>query len=152
MSSVNKVILLGNLGKDPEVRSTQSGGKIVTFSMATSDRWTDKQTGEKRENTYWHNVVIFNENLAGIAEKYLRKGSKVYIEGAIQTRKWQDQQGQDRWSTEVVLKGFNAQIVLLERAERQGSGEENYGYEQTAQTKPQPRRPLGDELNDEVPF
>src|SRR5882672_12330642 len=107
--SVNKVILLGNLGRDPEVRHTQDGKAIVNLSLATSENWRDKQTGERREKTEWHRVVIFNENLAKVAEQYLKKGSKIYIEGQLQTRKWQDQQGQDRYSTEVVLQGFSSQ-------------------------------------------
>ena len=105
--SVNKVILVGNLGKDPEIRRTQDGRPIANLRIATSESWRDKTTGEKREKTEWHSVVIFNENLCKVAEQYLRKGSKVYIEGALQTRKWQDQDGQDRYSTEVVLQGFN---------------------------------------------
>ena len=106
--SVNKVILVGNLGADPEVRQTQDGRPIVNLRVATSDSWRDKATGERREKTEWHRVVIFNENLARVAEQYLKKGSKVYLEGSLQTRKWQDQSGQDRYSTEVVLQGFNS--------------------------------------------
>ncbi len=113
MSSVNKVILVGNLGKDPEVRTFQSGGKVCNFSIATSERWKDKQSGEKHERTEWHNVSIFNEGLVGVAEKYLRKGSKVYVEGQLETRKWQDQSGNDRYSTEVVLRPFRSELVLL---------------------------------------
>lgn len=114
MSSVNKVILIGNLGNDPEVRQLPSGGKVVNMSVATSERWKDKATGEQREKTEWHRVTIFSDGLAGVAEKYLRKGSKVYIEGALQTRKWQDKDGADRYSTEVVLQGFNATLVMLD--------------------------------------
>ena len=117
MSSVNKVILVGNLGKDPEIRHTQDGRPIANLSVATSEKWTDKRTGEFREKTEWHRVVIFNEGLCGVAEKYLKKGSKVYLEGALQTRKWQDQSGQDRYSTEVVLQVFNSKLVLLDRSE-----------------------------------
>lgn len=152
MSSVNKVILVGNLGKDPEVRSTQDGRKIVSFSMATSDRWTDKTTGEKRENTHWHNVVVFNENLAVIAEKYLRKGSKAYVEGSLQTRKWQDQNGTDRWTTEVVLKAFNGQIVLLDSNRREAPSEENYGSGTTKRSAPPQQKSASNDFNDEVPF
>ena len=104
--SVNKVILVGNLGADPEVRNLPSGGKVVNLSIATSENWKDKNTGERREKTEWHRVVIFSEGLARVAESYLRKGSKVYIEGQLQTRKWQDQSGQDKYSTEIVLQGF----------------------------------------------
>ena len=111
--SLNKVCLIGNLGKDPEVRSTQSGDKIVSFSVATSERWKDK-SGERREKTEWHNVVIFNEGLAGVAERFLRKGSKVYVEGAMKTRKWTDRDGNERYSTEVVLQRFNGVLVLLD--------------------------------------
>ena len=118
--SVNKVILVGNLGKDPEVRSFQNGGKVCNFSLATSENWKDKNSGERREKTEWHNVAIFNENLVRIAEQYLKKGSKVYIEGALQTRKWQDQSGADKYTTEVVLQNFNGTLVLLDRAEGGG--------------------------------
>jgi len=114
--SVNKVILVGNLGADPEIRRTQDGRPIANLRLATSDSWRDKTTGERREKTEWHRVVIFNENLCRIAEQYLKKGSKVYIEGALQTRKWQDQSGQDRYSTEVVLQGFRGELTLLDRA------------------------------------
>jgi single-strand DNA-binding protein len=114
--SVNKVILIGNLGADPEIRRTQDGRPIANLRLATSDFWRDKATGERREKTEWHRVVIFNENLCRIAEQYLKKGSKVYIEGALQTRKWQDQSGQDRYSTEVVLQGFRGELTLLDRA------------------------------------
>lgn len=118
--SVNKVILVGNLGRDPEVRFTQDNKKIVTLSVATSDSWKDKNTGERREKTEWHRVVIFNEGLANISEQYLRKGSKVYIEGALQTRKWTDKDGVDKYSTEVVLQGFNCVMTMLDG--RSGTG------------------------------
>ena len=114
--SVNKVILVGNLGADTEIRRTQDGRPIANLRLATSDSWRDITTGERREKTEWHRVVIFNENLCRIAEQYLKKGSKVYIEGALQTRKWQDQSGQDRYSTEVVLQGFRGELTLLDRA------------------------------------
>ncbi len=112
--SVNKVILVGNLGADPEVRNLPSGGKVVNLSVATSENWRDKNTGERRERTEWHRVVIFSEGLAKVAEQYLKKGSKVYLEGALQTRKWQDQSGQDKYSTEVVLQGFNSNLTMLD--------------------------------------
>ena len=112
--SVNKVILLGNLGRDPEIRSTQSGSKMATFSMATSKRWRDKNTQEQRDKTSWHNIVVFGDGLVDIVEKYVKKGSKIYIEGELQTRKWQDQDGNDRYSTEVVLQGFNSNLTLLD--------------------------------------
>ena len=125
--SLNKVMLIGNLGKDPEVRSFQNGGKVCNFSLATSESWKDKNTGERREKTDWHNVAIFNENLVRIAEQYLKKGSKVYIEGSLQTRKWQDQSGADKYTTEVVLQNFNGTLVLLDRAEGGGGGQRGGG-------------------------
>jgi single-strand DNA-binding protein len=120
--SVNKVILVGNLGADPEIRRTQDGRPIANLRLATSESWKDKTTGERKEKTEWHRVVIFNENLCRVAEQYLKKGSKVFIEGALQTRKWQDQSGQDRYSTEVVLQGFRGEMTLLDRAGGAGSG------------------------------
>ncbi len=120
--SVNKVILVGNLGADPEIRRTQDGRPIANLRVATSESWKDKTTGERREKTEWHRVVIFNENLCRIAEQYLKKGSKVFIEGQLQTRKWQDQAGQDRYSTEVVLQGFRGELTLLDRAGAGGAG------------------------------
>ena len=120
--SVNKVILVGNLGRDPESRSFQNGGKVVNLRIATSESWKDRNTGERKEKTEWHSVAIFNEGLANVAERYLRKGSKVYIEGQLQTRKWQDQQGQDKYSTEIVLQGFNSVLTMLDGAPGQGGG------------------------------
>jgi len=120
--SVNKVILVGNLGRDPEVRFTQDNKKIVNMSIATSESWKDRNSGERKERTEWHRVVIFSEGLANIAEKYLRKGSKVYIEGQLQTRKWQDQDGKDKYSTEVVLQGFNCTLTMLDGREGGGGG------------------------------
>ena len=121
--SVNKVILVGNLGRDPESRSFSNGGKVVNLRIATSETWKDKGSGERKERTEWHSVAIFNEGLANTAERYLRKGSKVYIEGKLQTRKWQDQQGQDRYATEVVLQGFDGTLVMLDgRGEGGGGG------------------------------
>ena len=126
--SVNKVILLGNLGRDPEIRNTQDGAKIVNLSVATSERWKDRMSGEPRERTEWHRVVIFNENLARIAEQYLRKGSSVYVEGQLQTRKWTDQQGVEKYSTEVVLGRFRGELTLLGgRGEGAGGGGGGYG-------------------------
>ena len=121
--SVNKVILIGNLGRDPEVRSFQNGGKVCNLRIATSETWKDRNTGERRERTEWHSVAIFSEPLARIAEQYLRKGSKVYIEGQLETRKWQDQSGQDRYSTEVVLRPYRGELTLLDsRSDSGGSG------------------------------
>jgi single-strand DNA-binding protein len=120
--SVNKVILVGNLGADPEIRRTQDGRPIVNLRVATTDTWRDKGSGERKERTEWHRVVIFSEGLAKVAEQYLKKGSRVYLEGQLQTRKWQDQGGQDRYSTEIVLQNFNSQMVLLDRAGGGGAG------------------------------
>jgi len=121
--SVNKVIIVGNLGRDPESRSFQNGGKVVNLRIATSDTWKDRTSGERREKTEWHSVAIFNESIARTAEQYLRKGSKVYIEGALQTRKWQDQQGQDRYTTEIVVQNFSGVMVMLDgRGEGAGGG------------------------------
>lgn len=120
--SVNKVILVGNLGRDPESRSFQNGGKVVNLRIATSESWKDKNSGERKEKTEWHSVAIFNEGLANVAERFLRKGSKVYIEGALQTRKWQDAQGQDKYSTEIVLQGFNSVLTMLDGAPGGGGG------------------------------
>jgi single-strand DNA-binding protein len=121
--SVNKVILVGNLGRDPESRSFQNGGKVVELRIATSETWKDRSSGERKEKTEWHTVKVFNEGLANTAEKYLRKGSKVYIEGQLQTRKWQDQSGADRYSTEIVLQGFNGTLVMLDGPQGSGGGQ-----------------------------
>ncbi len=120
--SVNKVILVGNLGRDPEIRSTQDGTRIANLSVATSENWRDRNTGERRERTEWHRVVIFNEKLSEVAEKYLRKGSKVYLEGQLQTRKWTDQSGQDRYTTEVVLQRFRGELTMLDGRQDSGAG------------------------------
>lgn len=151
MASVNKIILIGNLGKDPEVRRTAAGDPIANFSVATSESWRDKASGEKKEKTEWHRVVIFNKNLAEIAEKYLRKGSKVYLEGAIESRKWQDKDGNDRYSTEVVLRSFNGTIVLLDKKPDDGG---RYDGERTnpAHTATAPASFQRDEMDDEIPF
>ena len=120
--SVNKVILVGNLGRDPESRSFQNGGKVVNLRIATSESWKDRNSGERKEKTEWHSVAIFNEGLANVAERFLRKGSKVYIEGALQTRKWTDQAGVEKYSTEIVLQGFNSVLTMLDGAPGQGGG------------------------------
>lgn len=154
--SVNKVILIGNLGKDPEVRRLNSGAPVVSFSIATSESWRDKNTGGRKERTDWHNVVVFNEGLAKIAEQYLKKGSKVYVEGKMQTRKWQDQSGNDRYTTEVVLPAFGGAITLLgdkqgeDRTEPAASGRNAYAE---AKGKPASAAPsYAEELDDEIPF
>ena len=158
--SVNKVILVGNLGKDPEVRRMQDGRPVVNLSVATSDTWRDKATGERRERTEWHRVVIFNENLCRIAEQYLKKGSKVYLEGSLQTRKWQDQQGVEKYTTEVVLRGFNGQLTMLDRAGG-GGGSSEMGESGSDFGSPGPTRERApalagagrrDDMDDEIPF
>jgi single-strand DNA-binding protein len=126
--SVNKVILIGNLGRDPEVRSFQNGGKVVNLRIATSETWRDKQSGERKERTEWHSVAIFNEGIAKIAEQYLKKGSTVYIEGSLETRKWQDQSGQDKYTTEIVLRPYNGNLTLLGGRDG-GSGGGGGGYD-----------------------
>ena len=127
--SVNKVILVGNLGKDPEVRTSQAGQKIVNFTLATSETWNDKATGERKEKTEWHRVVVFNERIADVAERFLRKGRKVYVEGSLQTRKWTDQSGQEKYTTEVVIDRFRGELTLLDsgRGEEGGGGYEGGG-------------------------
>ena len=133
--SVNKVILVGNLGRDPEIRRTQDGRPIANLRVATSENWRDKNSGERREKTEWHSVVIFNENLCKVVEQYLKKGAKVYIEGALQTRKWQDQAGQERYSTEVVLQGFNGTLTMLDGRAGGGmsdGGQSDYGADDFA--------------------
>jgi single-strand DNA-binding protein len=122
MAGVNKVILIGNLGKDPESKSFANGGQVVRFTLATSETWRDKMSGERKEKTEWHNVSIFNEVLGKVASQYLRKGSKVYVEGSLETRKWQDQNGQDRYTTEIVLKPFRGELTLLDSREGSGGG------------------------------
>ena len=129
--SVNKVILVGNLGRDPEVRRLSNGEPVVNLRLATSETWKDKGTGERKEKTEWHSVVIFNENLARVAEQYLKKGSKVYVEGQLQTRKWTDQSGQEKYSTEVVLQRFRGELTILDS--RQGGGTAEYGDEESGQ-------------------
>jgi single-strand DNA-binding protein len=156
--SVNKVILVGNLGRDPEVRSFQNGGKVVNLRIATSESWRDKASGERKEKTEWHSVAIFNENLGRVAEQYLRKGSKVYLEGQIETRKWQDQSGQDRYSTEVVLRAIGATMVLLDgRGEGGGAGQEDRDGRDEGARGGSPARAGGGsgggrEIDDEIPF
>lgn len=158
MAGVNKVILVGNLGKDPESKSFANGGSVCRFSLATSETWRDKQTGDRKEKTEWHNVAIFNENLAKIATQYLRKGSKVYLEGSLETRKWQDQQGQDRYTTEVVLKAFRGELTLLDGPAGGGSSgprdSDDFGAPRNAYSAPAQSRPAAfdDDLNDDVPF
>jgi len=163
--SVNKVILIGNLGRDPEVRSFQNGGKVCNLRIATSETWKDKNTGERREKTEWHSVAVFQEGLVRIAEQYLRKGSKVYIEGQLQTRKWQDQSGQDKYSTEVVLQGYGGTLTMLDGRDGGGGGGGGGGASSSGEfgggsgydsdggapqggSNPAPSR----DLDDEIPF
>lgn len=158
--SINKVILVGRLGKDPEVVSLNDGNKIVKFSLATSETWNDRNSGERRERTEWHNIVIFNENLGRIAEQYLRKGGQAYIEGQLQTRKWQDQSGNDRYTTEIVLQRYRGELTLLGGRGDSGGG----GYVDqsapssigsSAPASPAPSRgqpPMGNDLDDDIPF
>jgi single-strand DNA-binding protein len=156
--SVNKVILIGNLGADPEVRHTQDGRPIVNLRLATSESWRDKASGERKERTEWHRVVIFSEPLCRVAEQYLKKGSKIYVEGQLQTRKWQDQSGQDRYSTEVVLQGFNSQLTMLDG--RQGGGGEarepvgasSGDFGRSSALSGGGGRSFDKELDDEIPF
>ena len=163
--SVNKVILVGNLGADPEIRTTQQGSKIANLSVATSESWKDRNSGERRENTQWHRVVIFSEPLANLAEQYLRKGSKVYVEGQLETRKWQDQQGQDRYSTEVVLRPYRGELTFLDSRNDNSSGgyqgggsNQNYGGPPPQQSSPPAAAAAGgapapmDDFEDEIPF
>ncbi len=157
--SVNKVILVGNLGADPEIRRTQDGRPIANLRVATSESWRDKATGERKEKTEWHRVVIFNEGLCRVAEQYLKKGSKVYIEGQLQTRKWQDQSGQDRYSTEVVLQGFNSQLTMLDGRPGGGESYESGGdFGASGPASGQRRQPAPaaggrrSDLDDEIPF
>ena len=134
VGSVNKTILLGNLGRDPEIRSMQSGAKMASFSIATSKRWKDRNTQEQKEKTSWHNIVVFGDGLVDIVEKYVKKGSKLYVEGELQTRKWQDQDGNDRYSTEVILQGFNSNLTLLDSRGNQNI-ENNSNSNQTEELK-----------------
>lgn len=156
--SINKVILVGNLGADPTVSNTQNGAKIVTFRLATSDVWKDKSTGERKERTEWHRVVVFNAGLADTAERYLRKGSKVYVEGQLQTRTWKDNNGQDRYTTEVVLQNFSGMLMMLDGRSSDGmmggvdasdvfssSAPSNSGWDNSAATTPS-------DLDDDIPF
>jgi single-strand DNA-binding protein len=162
--SINKVILVGNLGRDPEVRATQDGSKIVNLSLATSERWKDRNTGEQRERTEWHRVVIFNENLGRIAEQYLRKGSTCYIEGQLQTRKWTDQQGAEKYTTEVVLQRYRGELTLLGGRGDSAMGDGGFGGDQDSYASqssdsarsyggstPPPMRDASD-LDDDIPF
>lgn len=146
MSGVNKVILIGNLCRDPEVRSTQDGREIANLTVATSESWKDKRSGERKEKSEFHRVVIFSEGLVSVAKNYLRKGSKVYLEGQLQTRKWTDQQGAERYTTEIVLQGFNAALVMLDGAQRNDTAQD---YQRPVEQQPSQQDYA---LDDEIPF
>jgi len=154
--SVCKVILVGNLGADPEVRSLPNGGKVVNMTVATSESWRDKNSGERKEKTEWHRVVIFSDGLAKVAEAYLRKGSKVYLEGQLQTRKWQDQSGQDKYSTEIVLQGFNSSLTMLDGPSQGGEAPAStgtgYGASKRRPAAAHPPAFEGGGMDDDIPF
>ncbi|PCH99624.1 MAG: single-stranded DNA-binding protein [Alphaproteobacteria bacterium] len=166
--SLNKVMIIGNLGSDPDIRSMQNGGRVCNLSIATSESWKDKNTGERQEKTEWHRVSIFNDGLVGVCESYLKKGSKVFVEGALQTRKWQDQNGQDKYSTEIVLKAFNGTLTMLDgRNDSQGQGGGGGGYQNNNQQNQRPMNnnqgggqqqqaaaaaPVHDDFEDDIPF
>ena len=150
MSSVNKVIIIGNLGRDPEVRNFPNGGKVCNISIATSETWKDKNSGERKEKTEWHSVAIFSEPLVRVAEQYLRKGSKVYIEGQLETRKWQDQSGADRYSTEVALRPYSSTLTMLD-GRKEGDGGFN-GYVNSDDGQSQGGGFGGNDMDDEIPF
>jgi single-strand DNA-binding protein len=155
--SVNKVILVGNLGRDPEIRSMQNGGKVCNLSVATSERWRDRTSGEQQERTEWHRVVIFDDRIVDVAERYLKKGAKVYLEGELQTRKWQDQSGQERYTTEVVLRRFRGQLTMLD-SRGGGGGEGGFGSDMGGSSGGggsfggPSGGPPADDLDDEIPF
>src|SRR5450432_1208343 len=154
--SVNKVILVGNLGADPEIRSLTSGDRVANLRIATSETWRDRSSGERKEKTEWHRVVVFNENIVKVCEQYLRKGAKVYIEGAIQTRKWADQSGVEKFSTEIVLQKFRGELTMLDgRGDNAGEGEGGYNNGFSSGPKAQssaPREEFSADLDDEIPF
>lgn len=168
--SVNKVILVGNVGQDPEVRQFQNGGQVCSFSLATSENWKDRNTGERREKTEWHRISIFNEGLVKVVQNYVKKGSKLYIEGALETRKWQDQNGQERYTTEVVLRGYNSNLTMLDnRGEgggmgAMGGGSRSYGQDSVAygnqggqdrggaMQHSGPAQDFSQDFDDEIPF
>lgn len=155
--SVNKVILIGNLGREPEVRSMQSGDQVCNLALATSERWKDKQSGEQREKTEWHRVVIFNQPLVRIAEQYLKKGSKVYIEGQLETRKWTDQDGNEKYSTEVVLRPYKGELNMLDSRGGGGAGANDFGGgfnqdQKAAASSGGGFEPPADEMDDDIPF
>ena len=151
MASLNKVQLIGNLGADPEIRSFQNGGRVANLRIATSESWKDKATGERKEKTEWHTIALFSDGLVGVAERYLKKGSKVYIEGQLQTRKWQDKDGNDRYSTEVVLQGYDSKLVMLDGASGNGGGSQSNGGQQGGSNQ-QSSGNYAQDLDDDIPF
>ena len=150
VGSVNKVILLGNLGRDPEIRSMQSGSKMAAFSIATSKRWKDRSTQEQKEKTAWHNIVVFGDGLVDIVEKYVKKGSKIYIEGELQTRKWSDQQGNDRYTTEVILQGYNSTLTLLDNRGNTNQSIENKSEDISVEDNSE--KSSDSNIDDDIPF
>ena len=153
--SVNKVILLGNLGRDPEIRSMQSGKKMASFSIATSKRWKDRNTQEQKENTSWHNIVVFNEGLVDVIEKYVKKGSKIYLEGELSTRKYQDKEGNDKYTTEVVLQGYNSNLTMLGAGSAMSSGEQSVNTSQETMQSDKSFSSVSSDssnLDDDIPF
>ena len=156
VGSVNKVILLGNLGRDPDIRSMQSGSKMASFSIATSKRWKDKNTQEQKEKTSWHNIVVFGDGLVDIVEKYVKKGSKIYVEGELQTRKWQDQDGNDKYTTEVVLQGYNSNLTLLDSRnntqQQQVENQSDMGNDQQIENNSSSQSSDSDDSDEDIPF
>ena len=150
--SLNKVMLIGNLGNDPDIRTMQNGGKVANLSIATSETWKDKNTGERKEKTEWHRVSVFNDGLVGICEQYLKKGSKVFIEGQLETRKWQDQNGQDKYSTEIVLKAFNGSLTMLDSREGNSTPQQQSSQGQSYAQKDSVPAGGGDPFEDNIPF
>lgn len=150
--SVNKVILVGNLGRDPEIRTFQNGGRVAHFSVATSESWKDKASGERKDRTEWHRVSIFNENLISVAERFLKKGSKVYIEGQLETRKWQDQSGQEKTATEVVLRPYRGELTLLDSKKSEGGSNNNDPFGMAGDPGPAAGAAGGSGLDDDIPF
>ncbi len=152
VGSVNKVILLGNLGRDPEIRSMQSGSKMASFSIATSKRWKDKNTQEQKEKTSWHNVVVFGDGLVNIVENYVKKGSKIYVEGELQTRKWQDQDGNDKYTTEVILQGYNSNLTLLDSRNNTNQSSEIAQEPSIADEKTESQTSDSEDPEEDIPF
>ena len=152
VGSVNKVILLGNLGRDPEIRSMQSGSKMASFSIATSKRWKDRNTQEQKEKTSWHNIVVFGDGLVNIVENYVKKGSKIYVEGELQTRKWQDQEGNDKYTTEVILQGYNCNLTLLDSRNNTNQSSEVTQESSIADEKTESQTSDSEDPEEDIPF